>query len=275
MSQLDPVQRAACEELVLGPGHVFSVVHRFLPGPGGDRELALQALFQTLRTLPWTATDAAVTRAKLAWWHDALMKANQEPPQHPLVQALAAGGALDDFDARIWDSYIGALAQRVGDSAWERVSDLERYLRLTGRCEESWLTGAPGNAASDAPGSSRAALGMLELLESPWPWRRWMPLELVARHAVGDPGVDAGGPEGWHGAVSELAALALQWLPRPGRTPKESGVGKANTTAQASLAIGDAVVARRLRRVGRPPRPRPGDVLAAWRAARRTRLGPG
>jgi len=84
-----------CQEKAAQSGSSFYYSFLFLPP---DRRRAITALYAFCREVDDAVdepSDAAVARAKLAWWRDEIARLFRGTPQHPVSQALAP--AVRDF----------------------------------------------------------------------------------------------------------------------------------------------------------------------------------
>src|SRR4051812_30580514 len=84
-----------CQQKAAQSGSSFYYSFLFLP-PGRRRAItALYAFCREVDDAVDEPTDAAVARAKLAWWRDEVARLFRGTPQHPVAQALAP--AVRDF----------------------------------------------------------------------------------------------------------------------------------------------------------------------------------
>ena len=84
-----------CQEKAAKSGSSFYYSFLFLPP---DRRRAITALYAFCREVDDAVdepSDAAIARARLAWWRDEVARLFHGTPQHPVSQALAA--AVRDF----------------------------------------------------------------------------------------------------------------------------------------------------------------------------------
>lgn len=278
MPELTATQRLACRELVLGPHSVFEIVERFLEPPGADAVLSLTALFRAVRDIPERVADPGVALAKLAWWRSEVQAARASGSRHPVVGALSATGRLARLDETTWSLYLAGVAQAVEGGAAADFTQCWQRLEETSGLEALMLCGLPAtHRAADAVRAIGAAGELQERLNSLFTRpgeHRWLPLDLVARHGLGDAG-RSGAPS--LATVGEIARrMAEQARARLAAEPPawtELRDAGADSQGLRCLAVRHAVEARRLGRLarGRAPGSRwypVGDVLAAWRAAR-------
>ncbi len=212
MADIDPGDRAHCEELTCRPGGLFLLVHRFIRSPAADRVLASEAFFRSVRSIPENVSDAAVAKAKLSWWMNELSRARQSGTQHPVIRALLASGALADLEAAGWQAYVEHIFGRVESDAPADLSELEHRLRRTGGHEAQMMAGLredhPLTAAVQSLGMAsqllRNCAGMAQNGGRPG----WWPQELEARFDVEN------NQHALHGALEFLCGLALEYQRR-------------------------------------------------------------
>jgi phytoene synthase len=101
------------------------------------RVAALYALAIELRRIPAAVSEAPLGEIRLQWWRDALdeILQGQTPRAHPVVQALAASGAVDQRMRDIAERGIEARARLLYDEAFESAANLGEFFADA----EGWL----------------------------------------------------------------------------------------------------------------------------------------
>lgn len=269
---LADAERVACETLAAGPGSTFGAVMRFLPEDERAPMLACEALFCSLRDIPFDVSDPAVGVAKLGWWQKELAMATEAGSQHPVVRALIATETLECFDSDDFRDYLHALVVKLQAEPPRDVDALRRDLALTAG-QEVRVLGGMHDSSDPAVGAAAASVRLLDLLgrlarndgEHPW-----IPMDLVARHRYRGGAGDATGSRA--DLAADLARQALAW-----RTEHPLDPRACTSPGARALALRDGVAARRLGQVTNDPgawlagprRPGFGEVVSSWRLARR------
>ena len=118
------------------------------------RVAALYALAVELRRIPAAVSEAPLGEIRLQWWRDALDELchGENPRAHPVVQALAVSGAVDQRMREIAECGIEARARLLYDDAFAGAADLGEFFAVA----EGWLAEVlmPG---ADAPTLRAAA----------------------------------------------------------------------------------------------------------------------
>jgi phytoene/squalene synthetase len=269
---LDGGMLQACEALAAPRGSEFEILYRYLRGASGERLLASEALFRSLRDIPHTVSDPAVGVANLAWWQKELAATQREGSQHPVVQALVATGSIVITDTEEFNAYLHALLVQLQDEPLSNMDELRRSLDKTAGNEARMLVAgsAQDERSAVAAGSAARLMELMKSLAGPAGDHRWLPLDLCARHGYRS---ERDGPDGTLDRVlRDLAELALDW-----RRNAPVVLRDCTTPGAGFVALRDALVGRRLAHARRRPAnaiadfraPSPGEAVLAWRTARR------
>lgn len=265
-AQLGAFERERCAELALVPGRPFDIALRFAPSAEAERQLALEALFASLRELPGSISEPGPGLAQLSWWSDELARAGTRGSQHPVVRALLTTGAINALDGAPWRNYLAALGHDMTDPTPDDTEALWRRLQASAGPELLMLAGISTQHPCAAGLVDVAAAGrllhLLARLQGVGQRPRWLPA-----------GLGRSWPDDRSAAAAGLANRALQatW---PATDEPTEGLQVPR--------LRWAIERRCLQRLAQSPvralardaaRSRATDVVAAWWLARNTRSG--
>lgn len=216
------------------------------------------AFEHALRETVWRVRDARVAQAKLGWWLDEIGQARAGAAHHPVLQRMAALGALDLFDR---GGAEGILRGASHAAAMESPADVESMLAAFVALEQP-LAQARARLAGVAVADGVVVRGLAaaRVLCECRHWARFalperarLPLDLLARHGVGRDAAVAQEP-------LLAAALAQGLLPH---IDAALAGGSPSVLDTATLLIGRSLAA---------PNSRVANwrlAFALWRLARR------
>ncbi len=164
--------------------------HRLLAvfdnGPQHRSRQWLEALGHELRQVVLTASDPAVTAAKLGWWREEWQALAAGQPRHPLTQALFATPHAD-IDAAAGAPWIAAaFALADGDADPDTASRQRRWQRFgqaQARAGSPWL-GEPRAGDADLHALTLMAERLPELADERDHGRLPFPLSVLASAGI-------------------------------------------------------------------------------------------
>ena len=85
----------------------------YQPAASRDRLRVVEALRQSICSLPFTSSNAEVAHARLGWWYENLVASERstQAPAHPLLRALQPGFAVDPALRPAFVSLIEGIAR--------------------------------------------------------------------------------------------------------------------------------------------------------------------
>ena len=126
----------------------------------GPKRAALQAWaawWHEVSRIPYSVSDASVGERKLAWWAQAVANGFQQPPQHPLLQAVLGASTAAELaevpPLPLWASQIQGLETLLQQTRWLDTAGLDHHLQQTtaAACAgAAWVLGGRSDAAQDA-----------------------------------------------------------------------------------------------------------------------------
>lgn len=276
--------RQFCQQAAYGPGQTFSVSHGFAVGEQMDSLLALYAFFGMIRAIPREVSDPSVGLAKLAWWRQELADGRAGHSQHPVVRAMAATGIGSALEQRFLDRYFAAHSALLDPRPVADEGELRARATEIGGLEAiAELKALGGQGLEEALSLVGAAAYVGYLIPDQLPaagaapdW--WIPLDLRARHAVDGAAQSPVGRLMLATLWSELAAVALGWLGAGLQRLARDAASPREHASCHHLLVRVTLERRRLQRraaghvAGRGAAfGHLGDVIAAWRQAKRGR----
>ncbi len=126
--------------LAAEPWHLLLAV--FDTGPLHRPRQWLEALGHEFRQVALTASDPAVTAAKLGWWREEWRALTDGQPRHPLSQALFAAThtSIDAAAGAQWIAAAFALADIDADPDTDsRCQRWQRFTRAQAAASSAWL----------------------------------------------------------------------------------------------------------------------------------------
>jgi 15-cis-phytoene synthase len=177
-----------------------------VPRPGSSLWLAVQSApkaqqpvlrawiqwWHEISHIIYSVSDPTVANRKLNWWAQAVIEGFKQPPQHPLLQALAgADGLLQAPALPLWLSQIEGQQTLTGQTRWLDMHTLVRHvLPTTGAaCEgAAWLMGARSSEALAVARQIGLGLRFAHILERLGQDARmgWLhiPIDVLQEHGV-------------------------------------------------------------------------------------------
>jgi phytoene synthase len=122
---MDP--HAYCQEKAAASGSSFYYSFLFLPP---ERRRAITALYAFCREVDDVVdecTDAAVARAKLAWWRNEIAAAYRGGAQHPVARALAEVAPRYNLPEARLNEIIDGMQMDLDYNRYPDFATLERY----------------------------------------------------------------------------------------------------------------------------------------------------
>jgi phytoene synthase len=281
MPEIAPEDYEFCRQKVLVTDSPFLVSHRFAPRDLAGQLLALRTFFSIVRSIPSEVSEPSVGLVKLSWWHRELQGGALQATQHPAVRAMRDSSVMETMDEETLERYFASLADFTRNNILEDESALLFLAEYIGGCEARLEVGC-GLDSKDCAAVSKLGAGSflrrgireMQSREVSNSW--WVPLNLQARHGVSAQSADhPKAEEGWNDLLDSLTKLAMDCL--------ETGLQELGKTANVRshhLLIHAKLEHRYLNRLlGRPQRiiREPGavlmlgDVLAAWKTAKKLR----
>ena len=269
-----------CREQVARTNRQFPVTRLFAPTAAAERLLPLYALFSALDQICTDIQEEHVAYSKLHWWREECVVREPAASHHPILQEMRRTGAMSSVRKEDLTVLLAGAAIRL-----ERKppADIDQLRQLCETCARPMATleasvtapGTDGEVALETIPVSRILVQMFRegsgVVEDGY-W--WLPLNLLARHGVRRR--DLAGKTASPAArrlVAELLEAADEWAGEAAHKARSTPVASAR-----HLWVSEAVSAHKLRTLKslEPAAFRSGldrlgigDVLAAWRAARR------
>lgn len=238
------------------------------PRPGTSLALALKTAgarqaqltawarwWHEVSRIPYEVSDPAVGEKKLLWWQQAVVDAQRQPPQHPLLKALVGDGVLGEAAARpsnalppltCWLGQLQALQDLLHQTRWLDGAGLQRHMQQsTGLAVEgaAWMLGARQADALTAARDLGVALRKAHILtrvgqDSHAGWLH-LPVDLLQQH-----GTKA---HEWTRPAADAPSAAMQHLMRHWQQTTLTEL--ADSMSRLNQAAGDARPALRPLRV--------------------------
>jgi phytoene synthase len=178
------------------------------PRPGSALALALKSAgaqqarltawahwWHEVSRIPYEVSDPAVGEKKLLWWQQAVADAHRQPPQHPLLKALAGEGGLANQDIlppqTCWQGQLQALGDLLHQTRWLDSAGLQSHMQQsTGLALEgaAWLLGVRNPEALTAARDLGVALRKAHILtrvgqDTHAGWLH-LPVDLLQQHGT-------------------------------------------------------------------------------------------
>lgn len=178
------------------------------PRPGSALALALKTAgarqaeltawahwWHEVSRIPYEVSDPAIGEKKLLWWQQAVIDAQRQPPQHPLLKALVGSGAPEDWaqvpPLACWQGQLNALQDLLHQTRWLDSAGLNRHMQQsTGLAMEgaAWLLGARTPQALTAARELGVALRKAHILtrvgqDTHAGWLH-LPVDLLQQHGT-------------------------------------------------------------------------------------------
>lgn len=272
-----------CRDRILVPGNPLSASLLFADPLERDRILALRTLVGELGGAV-EASEGQVAQTKLDWWRGALAGDLPAAQRHPVIQALDVSGTRERMDIGEAAELIDAVEGLLDNPRFERTDELWHLCRSIGG-QALVLEGRLLDADEDIVepmlelGAGAYLIRLVrDIAMDARANRWWVPLELQADYQVSRGDVaEAKASRGFDGLVRSLIHEAIQ---RSGSASLALGSDRAWLHRHALVYW---ALDRRLgQKLARRPRQllqrrlltgHAGNVLTAWRAARRLRRG--
>ena len=281
-----------CWEQVLRTNPLFRISHLFATREASPQLLALYALFASIEHLNSGISEESVTRTKLEWWKAELLAQDIAESNHPVVRHLHGTGVakkLPDPAVRLLlasaGSRIDALAPADEDELRSLCQSIYRpQVFLEAALEEGDVALGSLNPAMLVNG------GLLQLLRESSRRKEnvfwWIPLNLLARFKVTRDQLESMRDS----AVAQaLFNQLFEWMGLGGSQGEvtallDSQAGNANGAGLVHLQLMMVLQSRQLRRLqalnparynDELSRWRTGDLLTAWKSARRLKTKSG
>ena len=274
--------RQVCWEQIARANPLFRIAHVFADRKVADRLVPLHAFFASIERICSSFSDEDVAARKLSWWRDAMSAETGAGGGHPVLEELRRSGVAGQLDAGTVGDYFDAVAARIDSPSPASAEELDSACRRTGLPQVRMeLTVCGQVPMDDALVNGLAARRGLTQLVFGIPGRGtrrswWVPLDLLAKHGFARDELAAQGQSG------ELGPLVDDVLSRQGLDDKPILHNKTDISIKKQehvhLFVLDALVQRRLTHanltailsgVDKSMNPGLGDLLAAWKTARR------
>ncbi len=182
-----------CEERAAPPGSALHYALRVVPLAPRRALLAIHAFAAEARAAVTDAHDPDVARARIAWWREELRRAFEGEPQHPVARALLPAARAYDLAEEPFQQILDGADL---DLAPDRLADAQswrQYLHHTGGVPAQLAAQVLGYAdrrtleyAAEAGLALELARVIGDLGADLQAGRRYLPRDLLARHAVSD-----------------------------------------------------------------------------------------
>lgn len=272
-----------CRDRILVPGNPLTATLLFADPAERDRILSLRTVVGELGAAV-EASEGQVGQTKLDWWRGALAGELPAAQRHPAIQALTVSGALERLDSSDMTALIAAVGELLDNPRYERMDELWGLCRRIGGQAlvlEGRLLEADGRSTETL--RELGAAGYLirlvrDIAMDARANRWWIPLEFQADYQVSRADVaESRTSLGFDGLVrtlihesirradSAIAALPgdRAWLHRHAliywALDRKLGLKLAR---QPGRLLGRRLLTRHA-----------GNVITAWRTARRLRRG--
>lgn len=178
------------------------------PRPGSAMDLALKTAghrraqltawacwWHEVSRIPYEVSDPAVGEKKLLWWQQAVLDAQRQTPQHPLLKALVADGSPGVWAAlppqAHWQGQLQALQDLLHQTRWLDSAGLQRHMQhSTGLAVEgaAWILGVREPDALAAANDLGVALRKAHILtrvgqDTHAGWLH-LPVDLLQQHGT-------------------------------------------------------------------------------------------
>lgn len=272
-----------CRDRILVPGNPLTATLLFADPAERDRLLALRTLVAELAAAV-EASEGQVGQTKLEWWRGALAGEMPAAQRHPAIQALTVSGALERLDYSELAVLIDALGRLLDNPRYERMDELWGLCqRIGGQAlvVEGRLLEADGSAAGplrELGAASYLIRLVRDIAMDARANRWWVPLEFQADYQVSRADVaESKTGRGFDGLIRTLIHEGMRRA--DSAIPALSG-DRAWRHRHALIywaldrKLGLKLARRPARLLERRLLTRHGgNVITAWRAARRLRRG--
>lgn len=188
---MDPHQY--CQQKAAASGSSFYYSFLFLPP---ERRRAITALYAFCREVDDVVdecTDAAVARAKLAWWRNEIAAAYRGGAQHPVARALAEVAPRYNLPEARLNEIIDGMQMDLDYNRYPDFATLERYChRVAGVVGllSAEIFGYADRRTLDYAANLGLAFQLTNIVrdvgEDARRNRIYLPLDELARHGVGE-----------------------------------------------------------------------------------------
>ena len=267
-----------CQELVQSASPLFRITSLFADNSIADRLLPLHALFASLEQICSSISDEAVAARKLEWWRGALGGGDSASAEHPVIAELGRTGALEQLPRETLTRLLDMAAYRIEAPATPGTEELARLCQMTGHPQLQLELALSGNTQSPVPVALATRRGLVQLVREDLGRERhswWVPLDLMAKHGVRREDIPQ---ESMADAVKELFTDVLSVFAVQGDRTKDDKIDISEfNQSDRHVFVVDALSRRKLihtkinsyiKRRDIWSRPRAGDLLCCWKAAR-------
>lgn len=119
-----------CRQRLLVPGNPMVITLNFAAPEHRDRILALRTVATELAIIPSEVSDESVALNKLAWWQQALGRADESA--HPAILALHETGAAARIPAASWQQMFQGVEESIHGPRFERFEELMAHCDRVG-----------------------------------------------------------------------------------------------------------------------------------------------
>ena len=279
-----------CWEQILRTNPLFRISQLFAPQKVSPQLLALYALFASIEHLNSGISEESVARTKLDWWRAELLVRAAADSNHPVVRYLHATGAAKKLPESAVRLLLDSAGARFDALAPADEHDLHRFCQAIYRPQvllEAALE--QGNVALDSLNPAMLVNGGLVQLLRESSRRKenafwWIPLNLLARFKVTrnqlEAMQDAAGAQALFNQLFEWAGQGAARGDARGAsiTLFQPQPGQVDWAGLEHLQLMMALQSRQLSRLralspagynDELSRWRTGDLLTAWKSARR------
>jgi phytoene synthase len=227
--RLDHSDADFCWEQILRTRPAFGISHAYAPAECSAGLLALYALFVSLEELFCRITEEQVARAKLAWWQTQLLGPEYTVSDHPVIRKLRQSGAITQSAREHVQTMLSSAVHRLDLTAPVDESGLKSLCVIVAldqmKIEMSFLGASPGICLSME--NACAVMGLIQIMRESsrcaFPEYKWIPLNLLAHHAVTRPDFALNpDSESVQKLMAQLCAIGLTWIPEGQNVCKNS-----------------------------------------------------
>jgi len=195
----------------------------YVAEPLRHKLLALHGLLANIEDSVCRASDAIVSRARLAWWLEELQQARKNGGNHPISKSLHSSGALNQLPGELLGRLVVSAENRLDLAGIKNEASLKTLCMNLGMIQlefERALQNDPDPEYSFA-GQFAAMNGMVQLLRESFRSVQasysWIPLSLCAQFELNRQSLSANpGSRESSALFFSLAELGLSWLPGSG-----------------------------------------------------------
>ena len=272
-----------CWEQVAKTNRLFRVSHVFAPPMLAEKLLALYALFAVIEQACSVHSDEEIARNKLKWWRLECIHQDLTHSHHPALKELVRTGAALDLDIQSMTGLLDQAEARLDEPGPAHAEDLKTRCQQLYQPQlemEARICGIR-EAELDWSPELAACSGLMQLIRESSGENRpgsyhWLPLSLLAKHGVNrDDVLRKPRSEPVVELFTEMMNIAIEWGSENSRQREDHPAARSQLR---HLHVISGLHLRKLKRMKKLSPDRhaseldrlgPGDLLAAWKTARR------